>query len=139
MNEYTTQTGRSQQRQAILRAFRNALLDKHYAKANAIRDANSDFISFKEFDTIAQEILGSTSRYRRVIAQQPDQNCWSLPDGSCVGTNCMHDPIPVCETEAEQWHPTVCAACFHVGEDPCACDEAEDRPADAGEYRACES
>jgi hypothetical protein len=26
--------------------------------------------------------------------EKPDANCVSLDDGSCVGENCMHDPLP---------------------------------------------
>lgn len=28
---------------------------------------------------------------RRLVEEAPDKNCITLPDGSCVGKDCMHD------------------------------------------------
>jgi hypothetical protein len=28
------------------------------------------------------------------MSEAPDANCYTLPDGSCVGVECMHDPKP---------------------------------------------
>ena len=28
------------------------------------------------------------------MSEIPDKNCYTLPDGSCVGINCMHDKVP---------------------------------------------
>ena len=33
-------------------------------------------------------------QYHLQKEEEPDKNCITLPDGSCVGSNCMHDPQP---------------------------------------------
>lgn len=81
-HEYTTQTGRSRQRQAVLRNYYFAVREGHYDKALSIRSANIDWISFKEFDVIAGRIMDdpgyvfpyaeseSRSQTKRLAAQE---------------------------------------------------------------------
>lgn len=67
MNEYATQTGRvGHQRAAILRSFYWALREGNYKKANRIKDANLDWISFREFDTIAGKVMHEQRNRREV-------------------------------------------------------------------------
>lgn len=41
----------------------------------------------------------------------PDQNCYTLPDGSCVGENCMHDPVE--DEVSSNWK--ICPDCDGFG------------------------
>ncbi len=39
-------------------------------------------------------VLSVCQRTGRSQAYPTDKNCITLPDGSCIGTNCMHDIPP---------------------------------------------
>ena len=49
--------------------------------------------------------------------ERPDRNCFTLPDGSCIGRNCMHDVKPTAAAEwakkcYRKYHPLgMCSAC----------------------------
>ena len=43
--------------------------------------------SYRGFNPKSEEVIIATK------APAPDQGCVTPPDGSCVGTGCMHDPV----------------------------------------------
>ena len=48
---------------------------------------------------------------RPAAEERPDRNCFTLPDGSCIGRNCMHDVKPTTAAKIGRVRPVECPYC----------------------------